>query len=103
MRSNEMAAKLAQAAQAALIFPGREAGTAVCIRQDGLLLTCLHCVAESAEALDVEQNHWLLFSSGLAVRAKCCVGFEEGLSAASNCCGIGGSRTRVKYPRCRSD
>ena len=34
-----------QAVEATLVFAQEEAGTAVCISQEGLLLTCSHCVA----------------------------------------------------------
>ncbi|KAF2396348.1 trypsin-like serine protease [Trichodelitschia bisporula] len=54
-----------------LIFVQEEAGTAVCISPAGLLLTCAHCVAETPTELDLSQPLWLLFSSGLAVRAHC--------------------------------
>src|SRR5690606_6257696 len=47
-----------------------EAGTAVCISPRGVLLTCSHCVAESASELDWEETHWLLFSSGDVVAAR---------------------------------
>ncbi|KAK3390178.1 trypsin-like cysteine/serine peptidase domain-containing protein [Podospora didyma] len=54
-----------------LVFAQEEAGTAVCIRPDGLLLTCSHCVAETAAELDRDKTHWLLFASGQIVSAKC--------------------------------
>jgi S1-C subfamily serine protease len=59
------------AVQATLVFAQEEAGTAVCISQRGFLLTCSHCVAESAEEFDKEKSHWLLFASGRVVETKC--------------------------------
>ncbi|KAK0715427.1 AT hook domain-containing protein family protein, partial [Lasiosphaeris hirsuta] len=56
---------------ATLVFAQEEAGTAVCIRRDGLLLTCAHCVAETAAELDRTKTHWLLFASGAVVSAVC--------------------------------
>lgn len=60
-----------KAVSSTLVFAQHEAGTAVCIDPAGLLLTCSHCVAETADALDLEKVHWLVFSSGLIVAAKC--------------------------------
>lgn len=62
---------VAQAAAATLVFAQQEAGTAVCISPDGLLLTCSHCIAESQKEFDRKDDMWLLFSSGRSVRAKC--------------------------------
>jgi hypothetical protein len=45
-------------------------GTAICISEKGLILTCAHCVAESAEDLDMTKVWILLFSSGRIVQAK---------------------------------
>lgn len=61
---------------ATLIFASEFAGTAVCIDESGLLLTCAHCVAESEEEsrslMAKDGKHlWLLTSSGAVVRAKC--------------------------------
>jgi len=56
---------------ATLVFGQEEAGTAVCISEDGLLLTCSHCVAENEDELDLGKLHCLLFASGQVVRAKC--------------------------------
>ena len=39
--------------------------------QSGLLLTCSHCVAESLEEYAEGNPHWLIFSSGQVVQAKC--------------------------------
>ncbi|KAI1864036.1 uncharacterized protein JN550_009056 [Neoarthrinium moseri] len=58
-------------AEATLVFSQEEAGTAICISPEGLLLTCAHCIAENEDDLDKSQTHWLLFCSGLAVAAKC--------------------------------
>ncbi|KAH8651380.1 trypsin-like cysteine/serine peptidase domain-containing protein [Xylariales sp. PMI_506] len=63
------------AVDATLVFGQEEAGTAVCISPDGLLLTCSHCVAEDEQQLDSDWRsgklHWLLFRSGTAVCAEC--------------------------------
>lgn len=59
------------AVAATLVFAQEAAGTAVCVHPSGLLLTCAHCVAESAEELDKEEAHWLLFADGKAVKALC--------------------------------
>jgi hypothetical protein len=61
----------ATAVQASLVFAQEEAGTAVCVSPDGLLLTCSHCVAETEDELDYEKIHWLLFADGRVVGAKC--------------------------------
>jgi S1-C subfamily serine protease len=53
------------------VFAQEEAGTAVCVSSDGLLLTCAHCVAEDDEEPDPERLYWLLFASGQAVAARC--------------------------------
>ncbi|KAK3324480.1 trypsin-like cysteine/serine peptidase domain-containing protein [Cercophora scortea] len=60
-----------QAVSATLVFAQEEAGTAVCIRSDGLLLTCSHCIADTSAELDYDKPHWLLFASGRLVAAKC--------------------------------
>ncbi|KAF1970249.1 hypothetical protein BU23DRAFT_213311 [Bimuria novae-zelandiae CBS 107.79] len=63
---------LAQALDATLVFVQEEAGTAVCISPTGLLLTCSHCVADdAASALDTSIPHWLIFATGVVVRAVC--------------------------------
>jgi S1-C subfamily serine protease len=64
-------ATLTAAARATLVFAQHEAGTAVCISPSGLILTCAHCVADTAEEYAAGKPHWLLFSSGQVVRAKC--------------------------------
>lgn len=56
---------------ATLVFAQEEAGTAVCISWDGLLLTCSHCLAETEEDLQSKTSQWLLFSSGRAVKTSC--------------------------------
>jgi len=63
--------KHTSAVSATLVFSQEEAGTAICIRPDGLLLTCSHCIAETADELDKNKLHWLLFASGQVVSAKC--------------------------------
>jgi S1-C subfamily serine protease len=62
---------LANAARSTLVFAQHEAGTAVCIAASGLLLTCSHCVADSQEEYAEGNPHWLIFSSGQVVQAKC--------------------------------
>jgi hypothetical protein len=59
------------AVAATLVFAQEEAGTAVCVSSSGRLLTCSHCVAESAADFDASREHWLLFASGRAVKAVC--------------------------------
>jgi len=61
---------LACALNSTALFAQEEAGTAVCIAPEGILLTCSHCVAEDAEALDFAKDHWLVFASGHVVRAR---------------------------------
>ena len=56
---------------ATLVFAQQEAGTAVCVSAEGLLLTCAHCVAETAKQFDASREHWLLFASGRVVKARC--------------------------------
>ena len=63
--------KLDRAVKATLVFGQEEAGTAVCISPHGVVLTCSHCVAESAEELEREKMKWLLFASGQIVHAEC--------------------------------
>ena len=62
---------LAQAAAATLVFAQQEAGTAVCISSNGILLTCSHCVADTYDEYLQKEDMWLLFASGCVVRAKC--------------------------------
>jgi len=62
---------LAQAAEATLVFAQEEAGTAVCISPQGLIMTCSHCVAENPEGSDWAEHKWMLFTSGQIVQAKC--------------------------------
>ncbi|OCK89194.1 uncharacterized protein K441DRAFT_690180 [Cenococcum geophilum 1.58] len=61
---------LAQAAEATLVFAQEEAGTAVCISPQGLIMTCSHCVAENPEGSDWAEHKWMLFASGQIVQAK---------------------------------
>ncbi|KAK5704680.1 hypothetical protein LTR17_021682 [Elasticomyces elasticus] len=68
---NVLLAALMNAAQATLVFGQEEAGTAVCVSATGLLLTCSHCVGDSADASEMAKDHWLLFADGRIVRAKC--------------------------------
>ncbi|KAK7426080.1 hypothetical protein QQZ08_007390 [Neonectria magnoliae] len=60
----------ADPAAATLVFAQDEAGTAVCISPDGVLLTCAHCVAETPADLDLAARHTLLFASGRLVAAR---------------------------------
>lgn len=55
---------------ATLIFAQSQAGTAVCISPNGVLLTCAHCIAETAKDFDPATEHWLLFANGELVCAK---------------------------------
>jgi hypothetical protein len=68
---NALTTTLTPAVAATLVFAQEEAGTAVCISPRGHLLTCAHCIAETAADLDLSTIHWLLFASGAAVAAKC--------------------------------
>ncbi|KAM7185436.1 Trypsin-like cysteine/serine peptidase domain containing protein [Naviculisporaceae sp. PSN 640] len=58
-----------------LVFAREEAGTAVVIREDGLLLTCAHCVAETTKEFEdenvKEKVFWLILASGRIVSATC--------------------------------
>lgn len=72
----EPAEVLLQAASATLVFAQEEAGTAICIAADGLLLTCSHCIAEEESDPNCEEPKWLLFASGLVVQARC-VAFDR--------------------------
>lgn len=73
---------LVSAVSSTLIFAQEGAGTAVCIHESGLVLTCAHCVAESREEL--EQNYgtgkdgplWLLTATGAIALARC-VAWDE--------------------------
>lgn len=71
LSENSASTALANAARSTLVFAQHEAGTAVCIAASGLLLTCSHCVAESQEEYAESKPHWLIFSSGQVVQAKC--------------------------------
>ncbi|KAK5994528.1 hypothetical protein PT974_05006 [Cladobotryum mycophilum] len=53
-----------------LLFAQEEAGSAVCISPNGLILSCAHCVAESPNELSWAKPHWLLFSNGRLVSAQ---------------------------------
>ncbi|GAW15541.1 hypothetical protein ANO14919_049550 [Xylariales sp. No.14919] len=64
-------AKHTAALDATLVFAQEEAGTAVCIAPNGMLLTCSHCVAENIDERNDLKHHWLLFKSGVAVKAAC--------------------------------
>ncbi|KAK8084399.1 hypothetical protein PG997_005670 [Apiospora hydei] len=65
-------ARHSAAVEATLVFGQEEAGTAVCIASDGLLLTCSHCcVDEEGNRPGRSKIHWLIFSTGTVVGAKC--------------------------------
>lgn len=55
---------------AIFVFAQSEAGTAVCISPDGILLTCAHCVAEEPSELTANTSLVLLSSTGNVVTAK---------------------------------
>ncbi|KAF5582817.1 AT hook domain-containing protein [Fusarium pseudoanthophilum] len=55
---------------ATFVFAQSEAGTAVCISPDGVLLTCAHCVAEEPPELTAHMSYVLLSSHGDVVSAK---------------------------------
>jgi len=59
------------ATNATLVFAQEDAGTAVCICSEGILLTCSHCIAESTEELKDHKVKWLIFASGQVVQAEC--------------------------------
>ncbi|KAF5659857.1 AT hook domain-containing protein [Fusarium heterosporum] len=54
---------------ATYVFAKAEAGTAVCISPDGVLLTCAHCIAETLSELTTTSSHVLVHSSGNIVSA----------------------------------
>ncbi|KAF5613189.1 dimethylaniline monooxygenase [Fusarium subglutinans] len=55
---------------ATFVFAQSEAGTAVCISPDGILLTCAHCVAEEPSELTANTSYVLLSPTGKVVTAK---------------------------------
>ncbi|CAK5265116.1 unnamed protein product [Mycena citricolor] len=62
----------ARALAATLVFAQEEAGTAVCIDESGLVLTCSHCVAEDADELreGASPGRMMIFADGRVVRAE---------------------------------
>ncbi|KAM0201982.1 hypothetical protein ACHAQI_011050 [Fusarium lateritium] len=54
---------------ATYVFGQSEAGTAVCISPDGVLLTCAHCVAETPSELATHSSRALISSNGNLVLA----------------------------------
>ncbi|PPQ71114.1 hypothetical protein CVT26_011594 [Gymnopilus dilepis] len=64
-------ANLQSVVNATLVFAQEDAGTAVCIAPEGIILTCSHCVAESEEEFDDSVQKWLIFASGQVVKTKC--------------------------------
>jgi hypothetical protein len=59
------------AVAATYVFAQEEAGTAICISQHGLLLTCSHCVAETPEEFKNVSHQWLIASNGTIVKTRC--------------------------------
>ncbi|KAF4980405.1 hypothetical protein FZEAL_3584 [Fusarium zealandicum] len=55
---------------ATLVFAQEQAGTAVCISPDGVILTCSHCVAESHSKLTEASVHTLISSTGALITAR---------------------------------
>lgn len=62
--------ELVKAVNATLVFAQEEAGTAICISPDGLIMTCSHCVADDEESA-LGSETWLVFAAGEVVRAEC--------------------------------
>lgn len=62
--------ELSEAVRAAFVFAQEEAGTAVCIREDGLLLTCSHCIADTKDGAN-KLRMWLVSAEGRMVQAQC--------------------------------
>lgn len=61
---------LIEAAKATLVFGQEEAGTAVCISGDGLILTCSHCVADTEDEA-IGKRMWLVAATDSIVQAQC--------------------------------
>lgn len=61
---------LTDAALATFVFAQEEAGTAVCISPSGVLLTCSHCVADTARGAS-KKRMWLISAAGVVVQARC--------------------------------
>ncbi|KAF4336826.1 AT hook domain protein [Fusarium beomiforme] len=55
---------------ATFVFAQSEAGTAVCISPDGILLTCAHCVAEESSELTANPSRVLISSNGKIASTK---------------------------------
>ncbi|KAJ7200724.1 hypothetical protein B0H12DRAFT_1244353 [Mycena haematopus] len=64
---------LRTALEASLIFAQEEAGSAVCVHAAGWVLTCAHCIAESAAEYRAAATRtwWLLSYTGRAVQVAC--------------------------------
>lgn len=54
-----------------LIFAQHEAGTAVCVDEQGSILTCAHCFGESQSEWRRQKKKWMLFYTGHAVLVEC--------------------------------
>lgn len=74
----ELNVNISNAISSTLVFAGESGGTAVCIHESGLILTCAHCIAESRD--EFERYHsdldnckplWLVTATGDIVSAKC--------------------------------
>src|SRR5215471_11470081 len=70
-----------KALEASLIFSQHEAGSAVCIHPDGWVLTCSHCLGDTAEEWQANKRRWLLFHTGMAVQVECRVWDPKGALA----------------------
>lgn len=62
---------MAQSVGSSLVFAQEEAGTAVCVSPQGLLLTCSHCIADDEQNALAPIPRWLIFASGEVVQATC--------------------------------
>jgi hypothetical protein len=61
-----------KALTATLIFAQHQAGTAACIDETGLILTCAHCFGDDEEEYQASSKmRWMLFYTGLAVQVEC--------------------------------
>ncbi|KAL4993282.1 trypsin-like cysteine/serine peptidase domain-containing protein [Aspergillus recurvatus] len=62
---------ITSALDATFIFAQAEAGTAVCIHEDGWVLTCAHCFGEDEQEWQGNRYRWVLDYRGLAVQIEC--------------------------------
>ncbi|KAL6234054.1 hypothetical protein BDW75DRAFT_174244 [Aspergillus navahoensis] len=65
------------ALNATFIFAQAEAGTAVCIHNDGWILTCAHCFGDDEQEWQGNRYRWVLDYRGLAVQIECHVWDER--------------------------